>query len=168
MDHFAFLEAEQQAGLSAQVTAEAAEEHQVRSNSAQFRKHHADVFALFGDAHVHAFFKGNHDPQVVLDGRQVVLAVGHRDVLQVAHGFRLLFHATVDVAEMRYDFYNRFAVHAQRKAEGTVGTRVLRTHVDEKFFGIGIAGNLESRRESCHTHTGLLIICGCVKSLRKG
>ena len=69
---------------------------------------------------------------------------------------------------MRYDFYNRFAVHTQRQAEGTVGTRVLRTHVDEKFFGIGIAGNLESRRESCHTHTGLLIICGWVKSLRKG
>ena len=40
--------------------------------------------------------------------------------------------------------------------------------VDEKFFGVGIAGNLESRGKSrCH-YTGLLIISGCVKSLRRG
>ena len=168
MDHFAFLEAEQQAGLAAKVAAEAAEEHEVAGDSAEFRKHHADVFALFRNADVHAFFKCNYDSQVVLNGRQIVLAVRHRNVLEVTHGFRLLFHAAVDIAKVRHNFHDGFAVHTEGEAQCTVGTRVLRTHVDEKFFGIGIAGNLESRGKSrCH-YTGLLMISGWVKSLRKG
>ena len=36
MDHLAFLEPEQQAGLPAEVAAEAAVEHEVRRDAAQF------------------------------------------------------------------------------------------------------------------------------------
>ena len=85
VNHFTFFEAEQEASLSAKVTAKATVEHQVRGDAAQFLEHHTDVFATERNAHVHALFKSNHDAQVVLDGGQIVLTVRHRDVLQVAH-----------------------------------------------------------------------------------
>ena len=167
VNHFTFLETEQEASLSAKVTAKATVEHQVRGNAAKFLEHHADVFATERNAHVHALFKSNHDAQVILDGGQIVLTVRHGDVLQVAHRFRLLFHTAVDIAKVRDNFYNGLTVHAERESQSTMSTRVLRTHVDEKFFGICFALDAESRRECC-THTGLLIICGWVKSLRSG
>ena len=146
VNHFTFLETEQEARLAAKVTAKATVEYQVRGYAAQFLEHHADVFATERNAHVHTLFKSNHDAQVILDGGQIVLTVRHGDVLQVAHRFRLLFHTAVDIAKVRDQFYNRFAVHAERESQSTVSTRVLRPHVDKKFFSIRFAFEAKSRR----------------------
>jgi hypothetical protein len=58
----------------------------------------------------------------------------------------LLFHTAVDIAKVRDKFYDGFAVHAEREAERTVRTRVLRPHVDKKFFGIRFAFEAKARR----------------------
>lgn len=160
MNHFTFLKAEQQAGLSAKVAAKAAEEHQMTCDTSKFAEHDADVFLSFGNADVHAFFQSKNYAKIVLDGGQVVLTVRHTDVLQVSHGLSLLFHTAVDVTEVGNDFNDGFAIHSKGQTQGTVSTGVLGAHVHEEFFGVRFSGDLESRGELCYTHTGLLIISG--------
>src|SRR3990170_619016 len=87
--------------------------NEVRSNAIEFRYQDTNIFNTFRNLILnskHAFYTHGIG-MLTIHRRHVIKPVNKWDDLIIRQIFSMLFKATVEVSNMRYDFLNNFAVH---------------------------------------------------------
>ena len=72
------------------------------------------------------------------EGVQIVHPVGISNTLLIGAVFHRLFEAGVQIADLRDDTGDAFAVHVYDQSQHTVGARVLRADVNTHIFGLKV------------------------------
>ena len=93
---------------------------------------------LFGDFHADELLDGQRPAEVHVHAGQVIHAVGVGNPLRRREIFADLFGAAVQVADVRRDLVDDFAVGPQQQPQHAVRAGMLRTHVDQHFVGADV------------------------------
>jgi hypothetical protein len=102
---------------------------------------HAEVVRLFRQVHPHELLDRQRPAEIHVHAGQIIHPVGVRNPLPGREVFADFFGAAMQVADVRRDFGDHFAVGPQHQAEHAVGARVLRAHVDQHFVGPNVELN---------------------------
>ena len=99
---------------------------------------HAEVAGFVGDLVVEQLLDDERPAEIHAHRRQVVHAVGVGNPLPRSEVLSDFLRAAMQVADVRLDLRDDFAVGAQDQAQHAVGTGVLWPHVDEHLVGADV------------------------------
>jgi len=129
----------------ADVHAVGGQEEQVTAHAVEFAEEHAHPDRALGNVVLDAeqLLDGHREDEFVVQRTQVVHAGDVRATLEEGEFLAGLLHAGVQVTDDRLAAQHGFALQLEHEAQHTVGTRVLRTHVDDhRLILVGVGRNL--------------------------
>ena len=97
--------------------------------------------AFSGKLRFEQLFDAQRPAEIHVHPGQIIHAVGVGNPLTRREILADLFGAAMQVADVRLDFGNDFAVGAQHQPQHAVRAGVLRAHVDEHFVGADVEFN---------------------------
>ena len=128
---FALAERVQERAERAQIEAIRAHADQVAGDAVQLADQHAQMPAAFRHAVAHQLFDAQRPAEIHVHPGQVVHAVGVRNPLPRREILADLFRTAMQIADVRHDFGDDFAIGPQHEPQHAMRARMLRPHVDE-------------------------------------
>ena len=110
---------------------------QVAGNAVQFAQDDADVLGPFRYFQPHQLLNGHAVGQLVVEIADVVHPVEQRYHLVVLLALAQLLGAAMQIADVRLDINDFFAVHPQHHPKYAVGRGMLRPHIEQHLYGLG-------------------------------
>lgn len=68
----------------------------------------------------------------MVHGTEIVQSVSESERLRIGHALHHLLHTAVDISEVRIDVLDGLTVYDSSQTKHAVGTRVVRTEVDDE------------------------------------
>ncbi len=130
---FALAKRVQERAERAQIEAVCAHAHEVAGDAVQLGDQHSQMPAALRHAVAHQLLDRQRPAEIHVHPGQVIHAVGVRNPLPRREILADLFRAAMQIADVRHNFGNDFAIGPQHEPQHAMRARMLRAHVDEHF-----------------------------------
>ncbi len=128
---FALAEGVEEDGEGANVHGVRAEPDEVRIEAAELGEQNANPLGALGDFEAEKLFDGQAVAEIVGERIEIVDAIGERNDLLIELGLAGFLDAGVQIADLRPNADDDFAVDLNDQAQHAVRGRVLRAHVED-------------------------------------
>ena len=122
----------------------------MRVDAGQLVHHDAQPLRLRRNIESQQLLHCQHIAEIVRHGAEVVDAIGQRHHLLVELGLAGLLDAGVQVADIRHDANDIFAVDFQNHSQNAVRGRVLRPHIQDHGLILNFGLDLRRRHDVAH------------------
>src|SRR6185369_12886452 len=140
-------------GHRAEIERVRAEPDEMRRNALQLAHQNANRLRAFRNLEAEQFLAGHAVGEVVAERIEIVHPVGDHDALLILFVLEELFHAGVEIADVRRRLDHHFAVEHEFETQHAVRRRVLRPHRERHLRVERTIDDFELRRNGwCRTH----------------
>ena len=108
--------------------------YQVGVDTREFIHHDPHPLRLRWNLEAQQLFNRQTVGEVVSHGAEIVDAIGKRNDLLIELGLAGLLDSGVEVADLRHDAHDSFAIDLEDKPQHAMGRRMLGPHVQDKSF----------------------------------
>jgi hypothetical protein len=119
-----------------EVLCAGSEEQQVVVDTLQLVHDGADVADAVAELYAHSLLNDADEGVTMVHGAEIVQSVSEGERLRIGHALHHLLHTAVDISEVRIDVLDGLTVNHSSQTKHTVGTRVVRTEVDDEVVVI--------------------------------
>ena len=120
----------------AEVLCACSEEEQVVVDTLQLVHDGADVADAVAELYAHSLLNDADEGVTVVHGAEIIQSVSEGERLRISHALHHLLHTAVDISEVRIDVLDGLTVNNSSQTKHAVGTRVVRTEVDDEVVVI--------------------------------
>ena len=135
-------------------------------NTREFAHDHSKSICPIRNFNFQEFFSAKTKRKIVSRRIEIIQTIRHRDDVRITFVLRSFFDSRMQVSDLRLSGLDNFAIHFQDDTKHSMGTRVLRTHVEGHRIFITLQQSLFSyAHESPYRVGGFDLTNSLLKSL---
>ena len=112
--------------------------HHIRGQSHDLAAKHTQQAGTLRDFHPQQLLHRQRIRQIIIHPGQIIQTVGVRHTLHISTAFQQLLHAAVQITDLRVGRNTGLAVKIRHDPQNTVGTGVLRAHIQRITLAVHI------------------------------